>query len=444
MDIPYDFKTSGACSSGHSCAQKAMTNLLRKHARAVTTLALLFGFSPVVTAQTSIVIEVSVVEIPRAELESMVGAAAMPGFAKPLTRLQSDPLTAGPRSRIVHRIELPATSDSLTQVRLDSRITVTSSSSADVQTFFDAGIVVEVTPKVYQNRDISLATASQVRIRRGPDAAGTSLVVFENPFLKFDTRIHEGDSIILGGFITPSERMTLPDMPVLPDNPILNYIYPKGRNSQDRPEIAILLTPRIAGSLVNPAVDVPVIVSKPADANPSSPALTPPAASSLAAAPSPIFGTPQSAITSALPGAGSTAVGKTPVITSPPVVTSPAPAEVKPPGAGAAPQVANTVASTPVTSGSNIPASTAANSTELEGTGGRYTVQVGAFDQLEKAEALRAQLAKSYDMVFVEKVGTSRTPYRVRVGRFSDMLSARKTEKQLASDGIDTYVTTLN
>ena len=71
-------------------------------------------------------------------------------------------------------------------------------------------------------------------------------------------------------------------------------------------------------------------------------------------------------------------------------------------------------------------------------------MQVGAFDQLEKAEALRAQLAKGYEMVFVEKVGTSKTPYRVRVGRFLDMQSARKTEKQLVSDGMDTYVTTLN
>jgi len=81
---------------------------------------------------------------------------------------------------------------------------------------------------------------------------------------------------------------------------------------------------------------------------------------------------------------------------------------------------------------------------EAEGTGGRYTVQVGAFDQLEKAESLRSQLAKNYDMVFVEKVGTSKTPYRVRVGRFSDMQAARKIEKQLADDGMDTFVTTLN
>jgi cell division protein FtsN len=436
-----------------------MTNSLLKYAGVVTTLAVLLGFTPFVSAQTSIVVEVRVVELPRAELESIGGTVALPGFAKPLTKSLSDSLATGLRSRVVHRIELPATSNNVTQVRLDSRITVTSSSSADVQTYFDAGIVMEVTPRVYQNRDIALATASQVRIRRGPDATGTSLVVFENPLLKFDTRIHEGESIVLGGFITPSERMTLPEMPALPDNPILNYIYPKVRNPQDRTEIAILLTPRISGLLVNPAVDVPVIVSKPPVASPASPAITQPTSSTVAATALPIFGTPQPAITSALPPA-SAAAAVPPVITSSAVLTIPAPAEIKPLAATSAPPVSNKVENTPPAAGSsaaavnrppvvtplssNISASAVASPTELEGTGGRYTVQVGAFDQLEKAEALRAQLAKSYDMVFVEKVGTSKTPYRVRVGRFSDMQSARKTEKQLAGDGIDTYVTTLN
>jgi cell division septation protein DedD len=433
-----------------------MTNLLRKHAGVAMTLALLLGFSTVVSAQTSVVVEFRVLELPRASLESMGGTMAMPGFAKPLNKSLADFLATGPGSKVVHRIELPATSESVTQVRLDSRITVTSSISADVQTFFDAGIVMDVTPRVYQNRDISLATASQVRIRREPDAAGTSLVVFENPSMKFDTRIHEGESIILSGFISPSERMKLPDMPVLPDNPILNYLYPKGRNPQERSEIAVLLTPRIAGTLVNPSVDIPVIVSNPPVATPTSPVLTLPEPSLMAAPSSPIFGTPQPAITSALPGANLGAAGNAPVVTSPLVIASPAPADVKPLAVNSPPLVVSTPPAsassaaavnrpplvTPVSS--NVPSSALANPTELEGTGGKYTVQVGAFDQLEKAEALRAQLAKGYEMVFVEKVGTSKTPYRVRVGRFLDMQSARKTEKQLVSDGMDTYVTTLN
>jgi cell division protein FtsN len=78
------------------------------------------------------------------------------------------------------------------------------------------------------------------------------------------------------------------------------------------------------------------------------------------------------------------------------------------------------------------------------GLGGKYTVQVGAFDRLEKAESLRSQLAKKYDMVFVEKSIAGKTPYRVRVGRFPDRQAARQVEKKLADSGIETYLTTLN
>jgi cell division septation protein DedD len=318
-----------------------------------------------------------------------------------------------PRSRVVHRIELPSVTGSSSQVRLDSRITVPPSSSADVQTFFDAGIIVDVDPKVFQSRDISLATSSQVRIRRGPDTDGVQLVIFENPSSRFDTRIQEGDSIVLGGLITAAERMTLPDMPIFPDNPILNYLYPKSRELKDRPEIAILLTPRIVGIPINAAADAPVIASEPAIVSPPVASVPTPSAGTMAALVSP---TPS--ITSAFPS------NTPPVVNSSPVVASP-------------PAVASTVAV-------NRPPVVTPPSIEIEGIGGKYTVQVGAFDQLDKAEALRSQLAKNYVMVFVEKVATGKTPYRVRVGRFSDMQSARKIERQLESDGMDTYVTTLN
>ena len=364
-------------------ANEVMTNLFRQYGRIATLLAFLTAFSVTAMAQTSVVVEVRVVEVSRAQIESLGGTLAKPGFATTVPQSLAESLVKGPKSRIVHRIELPGKSGASAKVRLDSRISVTSSSSGDLQAYFDAGLGLEATPKVFQNRDIELATASQVQIRRVPDANGTSLVVFENPSLRFDTRIHEGETLVLGGFIAAGERMTLPDMPMLPDNPILNYLYPKARSVQDRPEIVILLTPRIVGQLVDAAVDSPAPVS-----SPTITAIDPPASiMTLAAA-------------------------------------NPPPASISSP----------TVASAPMMEVPFV----------IEGTGGKYTVQVGAFDKLEKAEALRSQLSKKFEMVFVEKTDTSKAPYRVRVGRFPDMPSARQVEKQLISEGFATYVTTLN
>ena len=403
-------------ASGTPRFLKNMTNVFRRYVSAVTLLALVLAFRLAAFAQTSVIVDVRVLELSRTDLEAMGGTVAKPAFAKMLTKELAHSLSSGSRARTVQQVELQGKSGSSTQLRLDSRISVTSSVSGDVQTHFDVGIGLDATPKVFQGRDISLATASQVRVRRGPDVDGVALVLFETLPSRFDTRIHEGESILLGGFITPVERMALPDMMTLPDNPILNYLFPKARATQDRTEIAILLTPRIVGQLIDAAVDSPPPVSKPAVVNPPVTSITPPVVGPALVANAPAA--PMTPVVSNRP----------PNVSPPPVST---PAVDRSAAVPSPPPVVNKTPST-----SDLPVT--------EGLGGKYTVQVGAFDELSKAEALRAQLSKKFDMVFVEKVSTSKTPYRVRVGRFPDMQSARKIEKQLVTEGFDTYVTTLN
>src|SRR3954469_25161916 len=82
-------------------------NLLRKHLGVVTILAAFFGFRPVAFAQTSVVIEVQVLELSRADMETMGGTLGMRAFEKTVGKSLADSLTDGLRSRVVHRIELP-------------------------------------------------------------------------------------------------------------------------------------------------------------------------------------------------------------------------------------------------------------------------------------------------------------------------------------------------
>jgi cell division septation protein DedD len=398
-----------------------MTNWFRIYIGMLTLLMSVCLFEFPVFAQTSVTVEVRVLELSRMELEAIGGSVSNPGFAKSLTKDMAASLSSSPRANTVHRVELQAKSGVSSQLRLDSRITGASSSSGDVQSYFDIGIGLDVTPRVFQSRDISLDTSSQVRIRRSPEANGTQTVVFENPPKQFEVRIHEGESIVIGGFITGAERMRLPDMPTLPDNPILNYLFPKKREPQDRPEIAILLTPRIMGTLINGVVDPPVPASSPVVVTPPVTQIAPPAA------------TPSSNANALAISNPPAAVNRPPVAS--PAVLSNAPAVVTPPAPVNAPTVDKALAiSTPATADAPV----------VEGTGGKFTVQVGAFDLLEKAEALRSQLSKKYDMVFVDKIPAGKTPYRVRVGRFPDMTAARRIERKLKSEGIETYVTALN
>jgi hypothetical protein len=69
-----------------------------------------------------------------------------------------------------------------------------------------------------------------------------------------------------------------------------------------------------------------------------------------------------------------------------------------------------------------------------------YTVQVGAFRNAASARALLAKLTKHYDDVFIQRISTTKTLYRVRVGRVGRLEDVQQLERQLRSQGFDTFV----
>lgn len=75
---------------------------------------------------------------------------------------------------------------------------------------------------------------------------------------------------------------------------------------------------------------------------------------------------------------------------------------------------------------------------------GRYTVQVGAFNAREQAEAVRARLVAAGHAAYVaegEAAGAAR--YRVRIGTFTTAEDARQAAARLATEAhVATYVTT--
>jgi len=242
---------------------------VRLIARCAMLLVVSLAAATAALAQTSVVVEVKVLQLSRVELDQLGTMPAWLGFAKPLSREQVESITSNTRSKTVQRIDLQATSRKPSQLRVDTRISLPTGSSAEVQAVHEAGIGMDVTPKVFQNRDIALITASSVRIRRVADANGASLVLFESPAVQYETRVHEGETIAVGGFITDAQRMSLPELTMLPENPILNYLFPKTREQKDKSEIVVLLTPRIVGIVLD--VPDPVVSVAP----PITPAVTP-------------------------------------------------------------------------------------------------------------------------------------------------------------------------
>jgi rare lipoprotein A len=73
-----------------------------------------------------------------------------------------------------------------------------------------------------------------------------------------------------------------------------------------------------------------------------------------------------------------------------------------------------------------------------------YTIQIGAFESQDAAEALKKRLDDRYRDVTVQTVTTTQTFYRVRVGRLADLESAEKLSKQLRDEKFDPFVVRLN
>jgi len=216
-------------------------------------LALILAARIPASAQTAVPVEVKVLEVPRTDLYQLLKLPASTSFSKKLTGDLAQALIQNPRTRTVHQLELQSTNSQVTHFRVDSRTPNSAPAPSQTGTYYEIGIGMDVTPLVYQNRDVTLSTNSRVRILQSPDSDGRQATVFENPPTRNAIQVREGESMIVGGFITDQERAMLPSIPSLPDNALINYIFPGQRDSKDRSEIVIVLTPRIAGPLVNPA-----------------------------------------------------------------------------------------------------------------------------------------------------------------------------------------------
>lgn len=72
----------------------------------------------------------------------------------------------------------------------------------------------------------------------------------------------------------------------------------------------------------------------------------------------------------------------------------------------------------------------------------RYAVQVGAFSESGKANALRANLAPRYDDVYISPVrARAELFYRVRVGPYEERHAAEQRAVELTSSGLHAVVT---
>ena len=361
-----------------------------------------------VTSNSDVLFDVTVLGFPRGALGTLGIALpepgrGAPGLAVPLQDGQEKVLIADPRAIAVHSLKLRATSGNLSRVRIDTRVPAPNISA---DSYFEAGIGLEVTPRVVLGRHIAMTAATVVQIRRGSRSAGSlPSVLYETDQIRHEIQVPDGKPILLGGFITAADSNRLPSVPMTPGNPILNYVFSKVPGKGDQSEIVILLTPRLTGAVSAGAANVP------------------PAA--------PVNAT----LSSTFPSVPTPVLPPAPKAEPPPVTAVSAP-KAEPPVVTTAPATAmrQLILPAPVSPGTSAPTSTRPF----------YSVQVGAFDSSVNAVALVGELKKKFEGVYVDKAPSGSTPYRVRVGRLSDIAAARQLQGKLEDQGFDSFVVFTN
>jgi SPOR domain len=527
-----------------------------------------------------VLFEARVLSVPYASLgplgllppDSGQGAAVnTKSFLIPLAEPEVRSLLDNPQTKSLHNLSLHATSGSRTQFRIDTRIP--GNSSASIQTYFLLGIGIEATATVQPPRLVSLLAGSAVQIRRGPAPdGGLAPLLFETPLTRHEVRIPDGMTVLIGGFVASSNVPPIPEMASVPGNPVLNYIVPKGPKKEDDPEIVVMLTPRLVGTIdsvppvipapastptvparitaepaPSPSIEVPIVAAsvpapavKPNVLVPAAVASAPPTASDVPAPvtvtmpPATKFDLPVLASAPPAPAVNPKVLVPSSVMPTPPPPNIPPPASVAlapsarlnlpvPASAPAAPTmkpkvlVPASAASAPSTAPNLLaPTGAALASSKLDlpapasalpapATRAElpilvsaasaptsksnflsiasapptkpnlpvpvsvslapaprldlpvplspprgpstptpdvpfHTVQVGAFRDRTRAEALVAEMQKKFPGAFIESDPSSRTPYRVRVGRLPNLAAARQLQRRLRSLGLDCFV----
>jgi rare lipoprotein A len=115
-----------------------------------------------------------------------------------------------------------------------------------------------------------------------------------------------------------------------------------------------------------------------------------------------------------------------------------APAES--PGAKSAPKAVSNAAAVPAPA---APAAIPSNPRSALPPPPLFTVQAGAFENLQSADALRQELEKRYRAVTIEKTETGIVFYRVRIGRMEEA-DAKALAEELRQLNFEPYVVRIN
>ncbi|PIU66924.1 MAG: hypothetical protein COS84_05280, partial [Armatimonadetes bacterium CG07_land_8_20_14_0_80_40_9] len=108
----------------------------------------------------------------------------------------------------------------------------------------EVGVTFEITPRVNEDKTVTLNLSPTIRTLGEPVAAGQTIPV-NTRTVNTLLRIPDGQTIEIGGLIKKEEFSTMSRVPFLSELPIVGKLFRSTSYTKREPEVKIFLTPRI-------------------------------------------------------------------------------------------------------------------------------------------------------------------------------------------------------
>lgn len=137
--------------------------------------------------------------------------------------------------------------------------TTTSTANVGVSSsvsYLDVGLKLEVEPQVQLDNDVTIKVALEVSSVTKQVAGPQSSIAYQIGTRQASTtlRIRDGETQILAGLISDNESRNSSGVPGLHDLPIAGRLFGTTKDSRDKTEVILLITPRVVRNVVQPSV----------------------------------------------------------------------------------------------------------------------------------------------------------------------------------------------
>jgi general secretion pathway protein D len=113
--------------------------------------------------------------------------------------------------------------------------------------YIDVGVVIEVTPHVHSDREVSLKISMEISSETGTANLGgiTQPIIGQKKVDLGEIRLKDGESSLIGGILDDSQTRSLSGIPGLAQIPILKYLFGQTTTDHSSDETVFAITPHV-------------------------------------------------------------------------------------------------------------------------------------------------------------------------------------------------------